>query len=92
MQYPGNHCRKLKVYTKFRVPQEFEILERFKANCRKFVKIRFSKFWKIYSTMLSYGIPLLLQPSLLHWTYWQQMSPPMVSVWSGTLQEIKMEK
>ena len=68
MQYPGNCCRKLEVNTKFRVAQEFEILERFEANHRKFAKIRFLNFWKSYSIMLSYSIPWLLQPPLLHWT------------------------
>ena len=35
--------------------------------------------------------PCLLQPPLLHWTYWQQMSPAVVSIWSGTLPVVHME-
>ena len=31
MQYPGNHCQKLEVYTNFRVAQEFKVLKCFKA-------------------------------------------------------------
>jgi len=33
----------------------------------------------------------LLQPPLLHWTYWQQMSPAVGSIWSGTLPVVQME-
>ena len=35
MYYPGNRCRKLEVYTNFRVFQEFEILEHLKSRSRK---------------------------------------------------------
>ena len=35
--------------------------------------------------------PCLLQPPLLHWTYWQQMSPAVGSIWSGTLPVVQME-
>ena len=38
MQYPGNCCQTLEVYTNFRVAKEFKILEHFKAKSWKVCK------------------------------------------------------
>ena len=53
MQYPGNPCQKLEVYTNLRVTQDFS------AFCRKtveFMKIRFSNFKKIHCNSVHYVI------------------------------------
>ena len=65
MQYPGNPCQKLEVYTNLSVTQDF------RAFCRKtveFMKIRFSNFKKIHSNSVHYVISTDI-PHPKH-TYW----------------------